>query len=45
LYANGGQAFACSAHITERLRWTLAWVAFDTQQLQLQQTSLEKDGK
>jgi len=32
LYADGSQAFACNLHITERVRWTLAWIAFDIDQ-------------
>ncbi len=32
LYADGRQAFACNGHIHERLRWVLAWLAFDAEQ-------------
>ncbi|HSX29388.1 MAG TPA: hypothetical protein VLE73_02400 [Candidatus Saccharimonadales bacterium] len=32
LYADGSQAFACNKHITEHVRWTIDWAAFDIEQ-------------
>ncbi len=39
LYADGRQAFACDTHVTERLRWILAWAAFDAEQQSQEDTA------
>lgn len=42
LYADKSQAFACNTHITERSRWTLAWIAFDIDQHLIREQAAEK---
>ncbi|HEV7454063.1 MAG TPA: hypothetical protein VGO07_02280 [Candidatus Saccharimonadales bacterium] len=32
LYANGRQAFACTAHLRNRRNWIIYWTGFDIEQ-------------
>lgn len=45
LYADNTQAFACNAHIAERVRWTLAWIAFDVDQHLVRERTAQKSGQ
>jgi hypothetical protein len=37
LYADERQAFACSIHLADRVRWITIWAVFDYQQRQLKE--------
>ena len=36
LYADGHQAFACTAHLSDRTRWINSWALFEAHQRELQ---------